>query len=413
VTSAPRSVSVIGLGYIGLPTAAILACSGVRVYGQDVNRATVEAVGRGEVPFAEPDLAGFVARAVTDGQLTASERVHPADAYIIAVPTPLGPDNTADLAAVRDAAHEIAPTLQPGALVILESTSPPGTTERVGEWIVERRPDLAGPAGKPRLLLAHCPERVLPGHIMTELVTNDRIVGGVTPEASAIGVALYRTFCQGELLVTDARTAELAKLVENSFRDVNIAFANELSLVCDRLGVDVWRLIELANHHPRVNILKPGPGVGGHCIAVDPYFVVQAAPDLTPLIRTARQVNHAKPAWVVDKVVAAAAGNEAPVIAALGLAFKPNVGDLRESPAIEVVSLLADRFPRAEIRAVEPHIGELPAQLAGRGQVTLTSLPQALDGADVAVLLVDHQAFSTPPALGAGTKVVDTRGQWR
>jgi UDP-N-acetyl-D-mannosaminuronic acid dehydrogenase len=346
--------------------------------------------------------------------------VVPAEAYIIAVPTPVGPGHQADLSYVETASRAIAPTVQAGSLVILESTSPPGTTHKVGAWIAEERPDLQLSEGGIDVLLAHCPERVLPGRIMDELVTNDRIVGGVTPEAASRGVALYQTFCQGELLVTDAVTAEMTKLVENSFRDVNIAFANELSLVCDTLGIDVWRLIDLANHHPRVNILQPGPGVGGHCIAVDPYFIIEADPTHTPLITAARAVNTGKPAWVVEQVAKAlddgeggSGGQARPVIAALGLAFKPNIDDLRESPAIEVVELLADRFPHAHIRAVEPHVETLPQALADRPSVALTSLEEALAGANVVVLLVDHQAFATKPVLAPGTAVIDTRGTWR
>ena len=412
--TAPSTVSVIGLGYIGLPTAAVLACHGVRVFGCDIKEPTVAAVNQGHLPFVEPDLADHLRKAVDSGLLTAATDVHDAEAYIIAVPTPLVPDTKrADLTYVRAAAHAIATKAQAGSLVVLESTSPPGTTEKVGGWIAEVRPDLVGDDGELRLLLAHCPERVLPGRIITELVSNDRIVGGTTPEAAARGKQLFEVFCRGEILTTDALTAEMAKLVENSYRDVNIAFANELSLICDDLGIDVWELIELANHHPRVNILQPGPGVGGHCIAVDPHFIVEADPTNSRLIATARLVNDSKPDWVVSKVLAAVADKPAPVIAALGLAFKPDIDDLRESPAVEVVGKLATRLPFAHIRTVEPHVPALPPTLAAHPNLTLTTLPEAIDGADVIVLLVNHQSFATLPPRPPTTSVIDTRGAWR
>ena len=410
--SRPNSVCVIGLGYIGLPTAAILACNGVRVHGTDISTNTVETVNQGKVPFVEPALADYLLQAVQAGQLTASTSVQAADAYVIAVPTPIRADKSADLDAVRAASEALAAVVASGDLVILESTSPPGTTEAVGRWIVASRPDLVGADGSIDLLLAHCPERVLPGKIMTELVDNDRIVGGITPAAAAAGADLYRVFCRGQLLLTDARTAELAKLVENSYRDVNIAFANELSLICHHLGIDVRELIELSNHHPRVEILQPGPGVGGHCLAVDPYFIVEADPVNSRLIATARAVNSAKPAWVVDQVLAAVT-SETPTIATLGLAFKPNIDDLRESPSIEITAQLAGRLPQGKILAVEPHVTSLPASLAGLSNVTLVTLPEALAAADVVAVLVGHQAFTSPPAIAPDTKVVDVIGLWQ
>jgi UDP-N-acetyl-D-mannosaminuronic acid dehydrogenase len=406
------SVSVIGLGYIGLPTAAILAANGVSVTGVDVSPATVTAVNRGRVPFVEPDLAGYVAEAVSAGKLRAVPTPEPADAYIVAVPTPFMADHKPDLSYIRSAAEALAPTLRGGELVILESTSPPGTTQRMADWILAERPDLSldGSDGRPRIYVAHCPERVLPGKIMVELVTNDRIVGGITPEAAQRSRDLYQVFCQGEILLTDAATAEAAKLVENSFRDVNIAFANELSLVADRLGIDVWELIRLANHHPRVNILQPGPGVGGHCIAVDPWFLVDAAPQEARLIRTAREVNDAKPRWVLDKVHDAVAGIEAPVVAAYGLAFKPNIDDLRESPAAEIVRELATASPEMTVLAVEPHIDELPAALADLPNVRLVDAEEALASADAHALLVDHTVFRALAERLATKRLVDTRG---
>lgn len=413
--STTTTVNVIGLGYIGLPTAAIMATSGIKVHGTDVNLRTVEAVSQGLVPFVEPDLAGFVASAVSAGMLSASTEVVDADAYILAVPTPFADDLTPDLSYIKAASEAISPALRAGALVILESTSPPRTTEKVAEWIQAQRPDLVDDDGQLQILVAHCPERVLPGRIMTELVTNDRIVGGITREAAERARDLYNTFCDGEILLTDATTAEMAKLVENSFRDVNIAFANELSLICDKLNVNVWELIELANHHPRVNILQPGPGVGGHCIAVDPWFIVDAAPELARIIRTAREVNDSKPRWVIDKVRTAVADLEAPVIATLGLAFKPDVDDLRESPARKITADLADLFPHGDIVVVEPHVEELPAELANRKNVALVEFGDAVAKADVVVLLVDHRQFraADPIALGLGNKnVVDTKGIW-
>lgn len=390
------SVGVVGLGYIGLPTAAILAANGVSVTGIDVNPETVDAVNRGEVPFVEPDLATYVGGSVATGKLRAVASPEPADCFIVAVPTPFQDGHEPDLSYVKAAAQAVAPQLRGGELVILESTSPPGTTQKLADWILEARPDLSldGTDGRPVFHAAHCPERVLPGRVMVELVTNDRIVGGLTHEAAERARDLYRTFCHGEILLTDAKTAEMAKLVENSFRDVNIAFANELSVISDRLGIDVWELVRLANHHPRVNILQPGPGVGGHCIAVDPWFIVDAAPEDARLIRTAREVNDAKPGWVLDQVRAAVAGTKAPVIAALGLAFKPDIDDLRESPARRIVAELADEYPDAEILVVEPHVDQLPKELANRRNVVLGTLDDAAGRADVIALLVGHSAFA-------------------
>ncbi|WP_010523538.1 UDP-N-acetyl-D-mannosamine dehydrogenase [Nesterenkonia sp. F] len=406
-----ETVGVIGLGYIGLPTAAVLADAGVETIGMDVSAHTVEAVNAGQVPFVEPGLREVVERAVSAGTLSASAETPVADAYIVAVPTPFTEAHAADLSYIEAAARGIAPHLTGGELVILESTSPPGATEHMGATILAERPDLA--AGD--VLVAHCPERVLPGRIMVEMAQNDRIIGGTTPEAAAAARDLYARFCRGEMLLTDARTAEMAKLVENSFRDVNIAFANELSVICAEIGVDVWELIELANHHPRVNILQPGPGVGGHCIAVDPWFIVDAAPESARLIRTARQTNDGKPEWVLGRIEQALEhhGPEA-TVALLGLAFKPNIDDLRESPSLRIAERLVERAPEATIRAVEPNVEELPASLAAAANVTLTPVEEALDAADIVVLLVDHRQFTEIPAerLGEAT-VIDTRGVWR
>lgn len=407
------SVAVVGLGYIGLPTAAILASRDVRVHGVDVNPATVAAVNAGEVPFVEPDLADYVKQAVSEGTLTASTEVEVADVYIVAVPTPFLDDQAPDLSYIEAAAKAIATKMQRDGLVILESTSPPGATRQMAEWIVDERPDLRAQDGGFRFHVAHCPERVLPGRVMVELVENDRIVGGLTAEAAKRARTVYEVFCQGNIHLTDAKTAELAKLVENAFRDVNIAFANELSVVADDLGVDVWELISLANHHPRVNILQPGPGVGGHCIAVDPWFIVAAARESTPLIRTARQVNDGKPKWVLDKVLEAVREVDRPTIAALGLSFKPDIDDLRESPARKIVADLADSLPEARILVVEPHIQELPSELHDRENVRLTSLSDATANADCVALLVDHAAFRGQQELAKGATIIDTRGAWR
>jgi UDP-N-acetyl-D-mannosaminuronic acid dehydrogenase len=411
-----ESVAVIGLGYIGLPTAAILAGNGIHVIGVDVNPNTVESVNRGEVPFVEPDLASYVAGAVSQTKLSASTETPSAQAYIVAVPTPFNPDRTADVSYIKAAARAIAPKLVGGELIILESTSPPGTTQLLGDYLISLRPDLSldGSEGKPSLHVAHCPERVLPGRIMIELVTNDRIVGGLTPEAAELARALYAVFCQGEILVTDAATAEMAKLVENSYRDVNIAFANELSVISDKLGINVWELIKLANHHPRVNILQPGPGVGGHCIAVDPWFIVAAAPDESRLIRQARETNDSKPDWVIQKVMEAVGNKVAPKIAVLGLAFKANIDDLRESPAVAITQKLSLKLDGAEVLVVEPHVEALPRQLSNLQNVALAELESAVAVADAVVLLVDHDVFKEiDPESIAGKAVVDTRGIWQ
>lgn len=411
------TIAVIGLGYIGLPTAAVLAAHGADVIGVDVNATTVGAVNRGEVPFVEPDLAVAVAGAVSQGRLRADAATPAAGVYIVAVPTPFTDDHAPDLSYIETAAAGIAPQLSGDELIILESTSPPGTTRHMADQILRARPDLGeGGDDRPVIHFAHCPERVLPGRVMVELVTNDRIVGGLTPEAARRAKELYATFCQGAIMLTDAVTAEMAKLVENSYRDVNIAFANELSLICADLGIDVWELIDLANHHPRVNILQPGPGVGGHCIAVDPWFIVSAVPEQARLIRTAREVNDAKPGVVVAQVVEKAERFKDPKIAALGLSFKPDIDDLRESPARQIVSRLAAELPGAQLFVVEPHVDALPSELAAFENVTLLSFEQAVLDADIVVLLVDHTRFKDADRRRLRLRekvVIDTRGVWR
>ncbi|MET4059733.1 UDP-N-acetyl-D-mannosaminuronic acid dehydrogenase [Arthrobacter sp. UYP6] len=411
-----KTVAVIGLGYIGLPTAAILATNGINVIGVDVKPSSVEAINRGEVPFVEPDLATQVAGAVSQGMLKATLDTPAADAYIVAVPTPFKSDKTADLSYIDAAARSLAPQLIGGELVILESTSPPGATQHLADYLVSLRPDLSlDPASrKPLIHVAHCPERVLPGRVMIELVTNDRIVGGLTRAAAELARDLYGVFCQGDMHITDATTAEMAKLVENSYRDVNIAFANELSIISDRLGINVWELIELANHHPRVNILQPGPGVGGHCIAVDPWFIVAAAPENSSLIRQARETNDAKPAWVIDRVAELVQGKSSPTVAALGLAFKANIDDLRESPAVAIVRSLSERLGDVSVLVAEPHVEELPASLKNSSNIKLVAVEDAIAEADVVLLLVDHDVFKLlDRELLHGKQIVDTRGIWR
>lgn len=406
------AVSVIGLGYIGLPTAAMFASRKVKVLGVDVNQRAVDTINRGDIHIVEPDLDIVVRAAVSEGFLHASTEPAPADAFLIAVPTPFkGDDKEPDLSYIEAAAKAIAPCLTKGNLVVLESTSPVGTTDKVAAWLAQARPDLSFPqdaGAEADIKMAYCPERVLPGRVMRELIYNDRIIGGMSSACADAAVELYKAFVLGECVITNARTAELAKLTENSFRDVNIAFANELSLICDKLDVNVWELISLTNRHPRVDILQPGPGVGGHCIAVDPWFIVSNAPAQARIIRLARDINDGKPAWVVEQVIAVAksANADGPLtIACYGLSFKPNIDDIRESPAIEIVrSLLGSGL--GDVMVIEPHISELPPVLAG---AKLVAYADAAD-ADVHVMLVDHRIFADE-AKPTGI-IVDTRGVW-
>jgi UDP-N-acetyl-D-mannosaminuronic acid dehydrogenase len=440
--TALSSAAVVGLGYIGLPTAVSLATGGLEVTGVDVNPGIVERVNRGEAPFAEPDLSVAVSGAVAMGRLRAQREMPQADAYVIAVPTPFtvdhdadpgerpagtprgadpgerppGTTRRADLSYITAAAEAVADVLRGGEVIVLESTAPPGTTRRVSELIAARRPDLHLPHVPdihPDVHVAHCPERVLPGRIMIEIATNDRVIGGLTPACAARAVELYRTFCHGELIVTDAASAEMAKLAENAYRDVNIAFANELSLICQRLGLDVWEIRQMANHHPRVEILRPGPGVGGHCIAVDPWFIVEAAPDLARLTAVARAVNDQMPAHTADQIVATSRRFRDPRIACLGLSFKADVGDLRESPAVDITARIAAALPDVKILAVEPHVASLPGRLDELGNVVLADAEHAIADADVIALLVDHSCFrAIKKTQLAGKVVYDTRGAW-
>ncbi|MEN4564892.1 UDP-N-acetyl-D-mannosamine dehydrogenase [Pantoea agglomerans] len=416
-----ETISVIGLGYIGLPTAAVFASKGKKVVGVDINARAVETINRGAIHIVEPDLDQVVHAAVTRGDLRATTQPEAADAFLIAVPTPFKDEHQPDLRFVKVAAESIAPVLKKGDLVILESTSPVGSTEQMADWLAAARPDLRFPqhGDTPDIFVAYCPERVLPGQVMVELINNDRVIGGMTPACSARASELYRLFLKGECVETNARTAEMCKLTENSFRDVNIAFANELSLICADQGINVWELIALANRHPRVNILQPGPGVGGHCIAVDPWFIVAQNPELARLIRTAREVNDAKPQWVLDQVKTALAdcltqtGKRASdiTIACFGLAFKPNIDDLRESPAVGVAQKIAE-WHSGTTWVVEPHIEQLADALADKA--VLVSAGQALEQADILVMLVDHRAFRAIDGASVQQNwIVDTKGVWR
>lgn len=408
-------VCVVGLGYIGLPTAAFIASKGVKVVGVDVNERFVKLINEGKVPFFEPGFEELLAKVVGEGNLVAQAEQVEADAYIVCVPTPFQDNHKVDTKYIRAASEALAPHLRPGALVVLESTSPPGTTEDMAKHLIELRPDLSlNDEDDNAIFVAHCPERVLPGQIMEEMENNDRVIGGLTPKGTELARDLYATFCTAELLMTNATTAEMAKLTENSFRDVNIAFANELSLICDRLGIDVWELIELANHHPRVNILQPGPGVGGHCIAVDPWFIVSAAPEEAKLIKLARDVNDGKPEWVIEQVVEALEGKKKPVVAALGIAFKNDIDDLRESPSLEIVKRLGVDNPELDIRVVEPNVDELPAVLSNISSLTKQDTKEAIAAADVVLLLVNHKEFvNLDQSVLEGKTVIDTKGIWR
>jgi UDP-N-acetyl-D-mannosaminuronic acid dehydrogenase len=422
-----NTISIIGLGYIGLPTAAVFASRKVKVIGVDVNQHAVDTINQGRIHIVEPDLDMVVHAAVKEGYLRASTHPEPADAFLIAVPTPFkagptGPHHP-DLDYIEAASRSIAPVLKKGDLVILESTSPVGATEQMAAWLSEARPDLTFPQTHGEgsdIRVAHCPERVLPGHVLRELLQNDRVIGGMTPKCSQAAARLYKTFVQGECVITNARTAEMCKLTENSFRDVNIAFANELSIICDKLNIDVWELIRLANRHPRVNILQPGPGVGGHCIAVDPWFIVSAAPDEARLIRAAREVNDGKPTWVIEKVKLAIADHlmahpdktiRDVSVACLGLAFKPDIDDLRESPSAAIAQRLANEHPGA-VYAVEPNIHALPAHWSTG--LVLKPMDEALDRADIVVILVDHKAFKhMDPTAWSGKLCIDCKGLLR
>ena len=392
-------VCVVGLGYIGLPTASILGTKGCRVFGVDVSPQVVDTINAGRIHIEEPDLDLIVKAAVQAGNLTAATVPSEADVFVLAVPTPIQPDKQPDVSMVEAAARSIAPFVRKGNLVILESTSPVGTTDGVVARVLRE----AGHAIGEDVYVAYCPERVLPGRILTELIENDRVVGGVDDASTEVALEFYQGFVRGEVVGTDSRTAEMVKLSENSYRDVNIAFANELSMVCDRAGISVWEVIRIANRHPRVKILQPGPGVGGHCIAVDPWFIVAGDPANAKVIRAAREVNDRKPHWVIEKVEQCAKKVVEPVIACLGLSFKADVDDLRESPAVEIVHELKRRN-LGELLVVEPHLLFHP-------DFELVKLEEAVRRADIVLVLVDHRPFKRLRREALNEKLlIDTRG---
>ena len=416
VNSTFETISVIGLGYIGLPTAAMFASRKINVIGVDVDQQAVDTINEGKIHIVEPDLDMLVSAAVTAGYLKATTEPEPADAFLVAVPTPFKDNHEPDLSYIEAATKSIAPILKKGNMILLESTSPVGATEQMAQWIAESRPDLKVPVNENErgdLFIAHCPERVLPGHVVKELVENDRVIGGINQESSDKAIELYKTFVMGECIVTNARTAEMAKLTENASRDVNIAFANELSMICDELDINVWELISLANRHPRVSILQPGPGVGGHCIAVDPWFIVSKTREQAKLIRQAREINDSKPIWVIDKV-----NDEVEqflvdhpnkvrkeiTIACFGLTFKPDIDDLRESPALHIVRELVNTLD-SKVIAVEPNVESLNEDFE------LVNLDTAFTEADIYVLLVDHYQFKRfKPSVNY---IVDVKGVWQ
>ena len=410
-------VAVIGLGYIGLPTAAVLSSRQIEVIGVDVNKDTVDTINRGKIHIVEPDLGMLVHAAVNTGYLRAVTIPEKADVFMVAVPTPFKGDQEPDLSFIESAVKSIASVLIKGNLVILESTSPVNTTEKMVEWMREIRPDLSfpefgGDGSNVDISVAHCPERVLPGHIIGELIENDRIIGGLTTACAERARDLYKNFVQGDCIITDSRTAELSKIVENSFRDVNIAFANELSMVCDKLDIDVWELLKLANRHPRVNILKPGPGVGGHCIAVDPWFVVHSAPEEAKLIRTARLVNDEMPNFVLRKILKEVSKSGKNIskltVACLGISFKADIDDLRESPALEI-ALEVTKMGFLNCYIVEPNIEKLPNNFPVK--TIFSKAFEAIEKSDIIILLVDHHEFQIlDRSLLLGKHLVDTRG---
>jgi UDP-N-acetyl-D-mannosaminuronic acid dehydrogenase len=398
-----KTISVIGLGYIGLPTAAVFASRQVKVIGVDVNEHAVKTINEGKIHIVEPELDLLVHSTVTGGYLKATNVPEPADAFFIAVPTPFKGDHAPDLSYIEAACKSIAPVLKKDDLVVLESTSPVGTTEQMAQWLAAARPDLTFPqqrGDESDVRIAYCPERVLPGHVIRELVENDRIIGGMTPTCSETAINYYKIFVEGECHITNSKTAEMAKLTENSFRDVNIAFANELSIICDKLRINVRELIGLANKHPRVNILSPGAGVGGHCIAVDPWFIVSSCPEESKIIHTARNVNDYKPQWVLENIKKEISNirqknpdrKKCDVkVACLGIAFKPDIDDLRESPAMEIVKTLAET--ECKILVCEPNIEALPPKLSQFEKVSLMNVESAIARADIICVLVKHTAF--------------------
>jgi len=400
-----KKICVLGLGYIGLPTAAMFATHGFEVLGVEVKKDVVEILKNGDVHIQEPGLKTLAQAALKSGNLIPSLKPDYADVFIIAVPTPLiKEEKKGDLSYVISAAESIVPFIQPGNLVILESTSPPRTTLDTLVPVLERSGlsvSREGSDPESSFYLTHCPERVLPGRIMKELVHNDRVIGGVDRAAAEMAKELYASFVEGEIFLTDATTAEMVKLMENTYRDVNIALANEFAQVAEKVGINIWEAIEIANRHPRVQILKPGPGVGGHCIAVDPWFIVQAAPEVTPLIQATRLLNDSMPGYVAKLVKQAVVNAEKPVIACLGLTYKGDVDDIRESPAIKVIELL--RAEGFEVRAYDPLVptGAIPEQVS--------SIEAVISGADAVLILTDHTAFKGLSLNDISCPVIDTR----
>ena len=413
-----KKVTVLGLGYVGLPTAAIIANKGLSVIGVDTNVSTVKTINEGNTHIIEPDLEVLVRSAVNSKNLVASIIPEPADAFIIAVPTPFTQKKKPDLTFLQQAIESIAPVIKGENLIILESTSPVGTTQLIAEWLSNIREDIEFSEsdnslkidGK-NIYVAHSPERVLPGRVLVELVNNDRVIGGLTKQCGYEAESLYRLFVKGECHVTNARTAELVKLTENAYRDTNIAFANEISLVCDKLDIDVWDLIKLANRHPRVDILKPGPGVGGHCIAVDPWFIVDSAPEETPLIQASRYVNDNKPAWIVQKILNSVDDNA--TVSCLGLTYKSDIDDLRESPSITIVERLSQHH-KGQILVADPNIESLPDKLCKILNIEFCSFEDAILRSRIIILLTDHREFiEIDKSILSNKKVFDTRGIWR
>ena len=412
-------VSVIGLGYIGLPTAALIASKKIDVTGIDVDKSIVDTINKAKIHIVEPNLENLVKTSVESGYLKAFDAVQKADVFLIAVPTPFKSHNKPDLSFIESAVKNIAPLLEKGNLVILESTSPVGSTEKIRELLMDIRPDLSFPhhqnKGDFDISIAYCPERVLPGNILNELIQNDRVIGGLTKNCAKKAKEFYKIFVNSDCLLTDSRTAELSKLVENSFRDVNIAFANELSIICDKLNINVWELINLANRHPRVNILNPGPGVGGHCIAVDPWFIVDSAPLEAKIIRIAREINDQKPNYILEKIEEAIKKTNNKTsnlnIACLGLAFKANVDDLRGSPALKISKKVNEMgFNKQYI--VEPNIDKLPSELKNISS-ELVELKKAISLSNIILLLVDHSEFKKIKIESMhGKVIIDTRGIW-
>jgi len=402
-----KKICVLGLGYIGLPTGAILASKGFKIIGVDINFKVVKRLNSKDIENSEPGLANLVKRVISSGNLKAQTIPEEADVFIICVPTPLTDEKKADLTYVKSVAKSILPYLKKDNLIILESTVPPGTTQKIIKPILEESSLKVGS----ELYLAYCPERVIPGNILKEIVNNDRIIGGITQESAELAKEIYQSFVQGKIYLTDATTAEMIKLTENSFRDVNIAFANELSRICDQLNLNVWEVIKLANKHPRVNILNPGPGVGGHCIAVDPFFIIEKAPEKAKLIKTARSVNDSMPDYIVKKVETALnkIKVENPLIACLGMTYKANVDDIRESPALKIIRKLKEKGYL--VRVCDPYIKDF-------SEFPLFSLKEVAKDADCLVLLVDHKEFRElePDEFLKEMRhkiIIDTRGVWK